>query len=65
MRVRVGVRVALLHLEVVRFGAEGTWPSSDGSVERSTLIMKARDCFWYGRSVTDERRPAGAGASIG
>ena len=41
------------------------WPSIEASVERSTSIMKRRDCFWYGRSLIDGSRPRGSGSSMG
>ena len=40
-------------------------PLSAASCERSTLIMKARLCLWYGRSVMPATKPLGSSCSSG
>ena len=40
-------------------------PLSAASCERSTLIMKARLCLWYGRSVMPVAKPLGSSCSSG
>eukprot|EP00964_Phaeocystis_antarctica_P146566 scaffold112884_cov51-Phaeocystis_antarctica.AAC.5 len=40
-------------------------PLSAASCERSTLIMKARLCLWYGRSVMPVANPLGSSCSSG